>query len=63
MTIDTLRRIATAAGCRMSEFFEDENEGGANFDLTAFIDCGGQVYKANNFKELENLVNTLRTKG
>lgn len=63
MLVDTMRRIATAVGCNISEFFADEdtpNEEPPGIPqksvLTAFIDCDGKMYRADDWNTLERLI-------
>lgn len=67
MHTDTLRRIAKAAGCNVSEFFTDEdkpNEEGPSVAqesiFTAMIDFDGQIYRADDTKELRTIISKLR---
>lgn len=67
MHTDTLRRIAKAARCNVSEFFADEdkpNEEGPSVaqksNFTVMVDCGGQIYRADNSKEMGTLISKLR---
>ena len=67
MHTDTLRRIAKAARCNVSEFFADEdkpNKEGPSVAqgsiFTAMIDFGGQIYRADDTKELRAIISKLR---
>lgn len=70
MHTDTLRRIAKAAGCNVSEFFADEDKPNEErpsvaqkSPFTVMIDCDGQIYRADDTKELEAIVAKLRRYG
>lgn len=70
MHTDTLRRIAKAAGCNVSEFFADEDKPNEErpsvaqkSPFTVMIDCDGQIYRADDTKELEAIVAKLRHSG
>ena len=63
MTINKLRRIATAVGCNISEFFADEDKPTNEMpqkdnksDFTALIDTGGQLYRADSLNQLETFI-------
>lgn len=63
MLVDTMRRIATAVGCNVSEFFADEDsptnempQKANKSDFTALIDTGGQLYRADSLNQLETFI-------
>lgn len=67
MHTDTLRRIAKAAGCNVSEFFADEDKqteetppAVLKSNFTVMLECNGQIYRADNAKELEAIVTKLQ---
>lgn len=67
MHTDTLRRIAKAAGCNVSEFFADEDKqkeetppAVLKSNFTVMLECDGQMYRADNAKELEAIVAKLQ---
>lgn len=65
MLVDTLRRIAQAVGCSISEFFADEEmeknkkESASKPDFTALIDLGGEMYRADSLSQLEAIISTV----
>lgn len=63
MHTETLRRIAKAAGCNVSEFFADEDSPTSEMpqkankgDFTVLIDAGGQLYRADSLNQLETFI-------
>lgn len=66
MLVDTLRRIAQAIGCSISEFFADEEmekkESTNKPDFTALIDLGGEMYRADSLSQLEAIISTVEKK-
>ncbi len=62
MLVSTLRNIAQAVGCSISEFFADEeterNTAGSQNKrkFTALIDMGGQLYSADSLSQLEAFI-------
>lgn len=67
MHTETLRRIAKAAGCNVSEFFADEDsptnempQKANKSDFTVLIDAGGQLYRADNKEAVKAIIAELR---
>lgn len=67
MHTETLRRIAKAAGCNVSEFFADEDSATSEMpqkankgDFTVLIDAGGQLYRADNKEAAKAIIAKLR---
>ena len=57
-TVETLRKIAEAIGCNITEFFADESK---KKNLTALVDYKGTLYRADNIEELEIIVEKIKT--
>ena len=67
MLVETMRRIATAVGCNISEFFADEDkptnempQKANKSDFTVLIDAGGQLYRADNKEAVKAIIAELR---
>ena len=63
MLVGTLRNIAQAVGCSISEFFADEDNPNNEMPqeankskFTALIDAGGQLYRAGSLSQLEAFI-------
>ena len=64
-TVETLRKIAEVIGCNITDFFEDEVSAAylaQKTPITAFVDYGGEVYRASSVDELQAIVEFLRAK-
>ena len=57
-TVETLRKIAEAIGCNITEFFADESK---KKNLIALVDYKGNLYRADNIGELEMIVEKIKT--
>lgn len=67
MYTDTLRKMAKAAGCNISEFFADEDNPNNEIPqeankskFTALIDAGGQLYRADGKEAVKAIISELR---
>lgn len=54
-TIGTLRKIADAIGCEVSDFFND----GSLEGLSAMIVCDGKIYRADSREELREITDKI----
>lgn len=60
-TVETLRKIAEAIGCNITEFFADEADMSKEVGLTALVDYRGTLYRADSIGELEMVVEKIKT--
>lgn len=68
MLVGTLRNIAQAVGCSISEFFADEEterntaESQNKREFSALIDMGGQLYHTDSLSQLEAFISASEEK-
>lgn len=60
-TVETLRKIAEAIGCNITEFFSDEEYASKEVGLTALVDYNGTLYRADSVGELEMVAEKIKT--